>query len=195
MIVIEGPSPCRCPTPRLPLGFGIGDRPEAVFVEARSPKAAASPDRYPDATDRIVVVGGAPRTLDLLRLATIRSDEVVLVAEPRHLVAEPRDLVADPHDTGPLDAPIRRFVDHFAIEYRPGPASAADFDGAAAILLAIGDVGRENALVRSARRQRIPVHVAGRPLLSDFTLLELVERHPASIALVDGNAGQRARTD
>ena len=54
--------------------------------------------------------------------------------------------------------------------------------GANAVVVALGDVGRENALVRAARRAGIPVHVAGRPLVSDFTMLELVERRPASFA-------------
>ena len=175
MIATTGPMPCCCPTPLLPHGLRTGDRPETGFVEALSPKIAASPDRLQAGTDRIVVVGGAPRTLDLLRLATIRSDDVVLVAEA-------------------LDAATRRFVDHFAIDYRPGPAYGPDVEGAAAVLVAIGDVARENALVRSVRRLNIPVHVDARPLLSDFTMLELVERHPASIAGRDGNAGQRVRT-
>jgi len=36
--------------------------------------------------------------------------------------------------------------------------------------------------IAHARRRGIPVHVAGRPLVSDFTLLALVERRPESVA-------------
>ena len=115
------------------------------------------------APDKIVVIGGSPQTLDLLRLATVRSDDVVLVAET-------------------IDAATRRVIDHFAIEYRASPASDRDLEGAAAVLVTIGDIDRENRIVRSARRRNIPIHVRSRPLVSDFTMLDLVERQPASFA-------------
>lgn len=117
----------------------------------------------PAEVDRIVVVGGSRQTLDLLRLATVRSDEIVLIAEA-------------------IDDATRRFVDHFAIEYRPRQETESDLTGATAILASVGDVERENLLVRNARRRRIPIHVGNRALVSDFTMLDLVERRPATFA-------------
>ena len=140
----------------------LAPRHEAVFVQAARPDAAPA-DEPVSAPDRIVVVGGSAQTLDLLRLATIRSDDVLLVAED-------------------IDEATRRVVDHFAVEYRAGPGSDGDLDGAAAVLLTIGDIDRENRMVRSARRRNIPVHVRSRPLVSDFTMLDLVERRAASFA-------------
>jgi siroheme synthase (precorrin-2 oxidase/ferrochelatase) len=113
--------------------------------------------------DRIVVIGGSPRTLDVLRIAVIRSDDVVLFVDH-------------------LEAPVRRFTDMFALEVRQRRAAAVDFAEASAILVAAGAPEVENWVVRNARRRNIPVHVADRPLVSDFTLIELVERHPSTIA-------------
>lgn len=113
--------------------------------------------------DLIVVFGGARNTLDLLRLATVRSDDVLLVIEA-------------------IDAATRRCVDHFAVDLALRRATEQDVAGANAVLVALGEVELENRLVRAARRQAIPVHVAGRPLVSDFTPLELVERHAATFA-------------
>ena len=113
--------------------------------------------------DRIVVIGGSAQTLDMLRLATVRSDDVLLVAEG-------------------IDAATRRFIDHFAIDFRQGPADESDLHGATAVVVTLGDVERENAMVLDARRHGIPVHVDGRPLVSDFTMLGLIERHASSFA-------------
>ncbi len=113
--------------------------------------------------DRIAVVGSSRRILDLLRIATVRSDDVVLFAAA-------------------VDAPTRRFADHFAIEVRRGPPADADLDAATAVLVSTGEMETENRVVRAARRLGVPVHVAERPLVSDFTLLELVERHPSTLA-------------
>lgn len=134
------------------------DRAGAGFVE---PRDRVSPDAAP--RDRVVVVGGGAETLGLLRMASVRTDDVLLVAEH-------------------LDGAARRLADLFAFEAREGEASEEDIAGASALLVAIGDLGRENATVRAARRRGIPVHVAGRPLVSDFTLLALVERRPESVA-------------
>lgn len=125
---------------------------EAV-LERLSP---ARPDH-----DRIVVVGGGPFTLDLLRLATVRSDDVVLVA-PR------------------IDGAIRRFTDRFAVDVRKRAAADADLVGATAVIVAAGDVDVENRIILDARRRAIPVHVWNRPLVSDFTLIGMLERHPSS---------------
>ena len=106
-------------------------------------------------------MGGGAETLSLLRMASVRTDDVLLVAAR-------------------LDGPARRLAELFAFEAREGEPSDADIAGADALLVAIGDIGRENAAVRAARRRGIPVHVAGRPLVSDFTLLDLVERRAGS---------------
>ena len=107
------------------------------------------------------MAGGSDHTLGLLRLATIRSDEIVLIIE------EP-------------DAAVRRFAAQFAIELRERRPRAADIDAASAVLIAIGDVEAENSLIRAARRQGIPVHVADRDVVSDFRLLEFLEKHPSA---------------
>src|SRR4051812_12100154 len=115
------------------------------------------------ARDRIVVVGGARNTLDILRLATVRSDEVILIA--------------------PLvDSAVRRFVERFAVDLRQRPVADSDITGASAVLIAAEDVEVENRVVRAARSRRVPVHVSNRPLVSDFTLIEMLERQPSSFA-------------
>lgn len=124
---------------------------------------AAFASATPTDIDRIVVIGGSRHTLDLLRLATVRSDEIVLIAEA-------------------IDDATRRFVDHFAVEYRPRQETDADLVGATAVLVSLGDVERENLVVRNARRRRIPIHVDNRAFVSDFTMLDLVERRPATFA-------------
>ncbi len=109
--------------------------------------------------EAILVLGSSDRTLDLLRLAVLRSDNVTAVG------ARP-------------DPRVRRFADNFAVDlhdHRPGPD---DLEGAAAVLIAIGDRAAENQLVRAARRRGIPVYVAERPLVSDFTPLQFIERRP-----------------
>ncbi len=110
--------------------------------------------------DRVVLFGGSPRTLDLLRLAAIRSDDVLL------LMREPT-------------APVRRFAERFAIELR-GDARARDLSTAEAVLVAIGDAEAENAVVRRSRAAGTPLHVADRPLVSDFTLLEFLEQRAST---------------
>ena len=135
----------------------------AGLVEARdgaNPEAAQR--------DRVVVVGGGAGTLGLLRMASVRTDDVLLVAAH-------------------LDGAARRLADLFALEAREGEPSDEDIAGASALLVAIGDLDRENATVRAARRRGIPVHVAGRPLVSDFTLLAFVERRPESVASMPRN--------
>ena len=118
----------------------------------------------PSATaDRVVLIGGGSATIDILRLATIRSDEVVLVAPA-------------------LDAATARYADRFAVERRARPAVENDLIDAGAVLVALDDLDGENHIVRAARRRHVPVFVSGRPLVSDFTLLEFLERRPAALA-------------
>lgn len=127
------------------------------------------PDRRPEirleqgplSSDRILVAGGSPRTIELLRIAAVRSDHVVLV------------------DPSPGSS-VRRFADLFAVEFHERPLVATDLSGAGALLVAGTGVEAENALVRLARRAGVPVHVAGRELVSDFSLLDLVWQRPLS---------------
>jgi siroheme synthase (precorrin-2 oxidase/ferrochelatase) len=114
------------------------------------------------AHDRIVLVGGGPATLDLLRLATIRSDDVVLVAP-----------TIEPHALA--------YARRFAVECRHAVATDADLDGATCILVAIDDMDAENVLVRAARRLGVPIHVVGRQLVSDFDLLAFLERRSSTL--------------
>lgn len=124
-----------------------------------------TPEHQPEGgRDRILVAGGAGRALDLLRLATIRSDDVVLI----HPAPEPA---------------VKRFADLFAIEVHDRSPNEADMVDASVVLVAIGDVAAENEVVRLARRRGIPVHVADRVLVSDFDLLAFLEqRLPSALA-------------
>jgi hypothetical protein len=111
--------------------------------------------------DRIVIFGGSSRTLEFLRLATIRSDNVLLIAAV-------------------VDAPVRHYVNRFAIEYR-AEANDVDMASASAALVTVGDPEAENATVRHIRRFGVPAHVADRPLLSDFSMLEFLERRASTL--------------
>ncbi len=114
-----------------------------------------------DGRNRILVAGGSERALGLLRLATIRSDDVVLI----HPNPEPA---------------VRRFAEQFAIEVHERDPRETDLTGTSAVLVAIGDIRAENNLVRLARRGGIPVYVADRVLVSDFDLLAFLEQRPIS---------------
>ena len=111
--------------------------------------------------DPIVVIATPDRILELLRLAVLRSDAVTAV-------------------TPTLDGATRRFVDAFAVAHRAHEGDMEDLAGAGAALLALSDVAAENEIVRAARRCRVPIYVAGRALVSDFTPLALVEQRPLS---------------
>jgi hypothetical protein len=78
-------------------------------------------------SDRIVVFGDAPQTLDVLRLATIRSDHVALIASQ-------------------TDGATRQFIDRFAIDDRQGLPREADIAGAASVLVTIGQLDTEMPL-------------------------------------------------
>ncbi len=122
------------------------------------PRPRTRPDTRP-APDQILIFGGSSRTLDLLRLATIRSDSVLLVGRA-------------------FDAPVTRCAAHFAVEIREPGRGDPDLGAASAVLVALGDVEAENRIVRAARRGAVPVFVADRALVSDFTLIEFLERRP-----------------
>lgn len=109
------------------------------------------------------MLGSADKTLDLLRLALLRSDAVVAVA-------------SDP------DFAARRFTAQFAIELYDRAPQPRDFDDVTAALIALGDDESENGLVREAWRRGVPVHVMGRPLVSDFSRLDLVAQRRLSVA-------------
>lgn len=112
--------------------------------------------------DRILVVGGSPHTLDLLRIAVLRSEDVVLVSAA-------------------LDDAVRRFVDLFAIEARERDAVESDVIGATVVLVSVGRLDAENAVVRAARRHGVPAYVRDRALVSDFPLLDFLEQRPLTL--------------
>ena len=118
-------------------------------------------DTRPD-PDRVLVVAAPSQALDLLRLAVLRSDDVVFVAET-------------------VPAQAQRFAQHFAVEVVRRPFAADDLAGVAALLVALDDRETENRIVREARRHGVPVHVVDRPLVSDFSVLGMLER-PSLIA-------------
>ena len=117
------------------------------------------------------MLGSADKTLDLLRLALLRSDAVVAVA-------------SDP------DFAARRFTAQFAIELYDRAPQPRDFDDVTAALIALDDES-ENVLVREAWRRGVPVHVMGRPLVSDFSRLDLVAQRRLSILAA---ASRKARS-
>jgi hypothetical protein len=69
--------------------------------------------------------------------------------------------------------------------------SDGDFQGATCGLIAIGDVDLENRLVLAAHRHGVPVHVAERFVMSDFSLLAFLERDPSSVAQAWNGPGKR----
>ena len=124
-------------------------------MQPSRPRAPTTPSR----PDQILIFGGSSRTLDLLRIATIRSDCVLLIGRA-------------------FDEPVRRYAAHFAVEVRQPSRDGIDLGEASAVLVALGDIEAENRIVRAARRQAVPVLVADRALVSDFTLIEFLERRP-----------------
>ena len=107
--------------------------------------------------DRIIVIGGSDRTLDLLRVATIRSENIVLIGDA-------------------LDETVVCFAARFAVETRQRRVQASDIGEASSLLVSIGDIEAENAVVRAARRRGIPIFVSGRVLVSDFRLIDFLEQ-------------------
>lgn len=115
---------------------------------------AALPDARPD---RVLVVAAPSNALDLMRLAVLRSDDVLFVAETVPPAAE-------------------RFALHFAIEVAQRSFAPGDLSDVAAVLVSLDDREGENRIVRAARRHGVPVHVLDRPLVSDFSVLTMLQR-------------------
>lgn len=95
--------------------------------------------------------------VDLMRLAVLRSDDVRFVAEAIRPEAE-------------------RLAVRFAIEVQRRSFVPGDLAGTAAVLVALDDPEAENSVVREARRRGVPVHVVDRPLVSDFSMLGMLEQ-------------------
>ena len=116
------------------------------------------PDPRPDpAADRVLVVATPARAVDLMRLAVLRSDDVRFVAET-------------------VSPEAQRLALRFAIEVEPRSFVPDDLAGTAAVLVALDDREAENRIVRAARRRGVPVHVSDRPLVSDFSVLAMLEQ-------------------
>ena len=107
--------------------------------------------------DRVLVVASPGHAIELLRWATLRSDDVLFVAPV-------------------TNEPARRFASRYAIELRERPVADRDFAGVSALLLGLDDHDAENALIRRARRHGVLAHVRGRPLVSDFSVLAMMEQ-------------------
>ncbi|MCW6507896.1 NAD(P)-dependent oxidoreductase [Lichenifustis flavocetrariae] len=113
--------------------------------------------RPPSARNRVLVVASPTHSLELLRWATILSDDILFVAES-------------------IDAASQRFATHFAIETRRRTFRHSDLSHAGTLLLSLPDPEKENQIVRAARRQGVAAHVVDRPLVSDFTVLALLQQ-------------------
>jgi uroporphyrin-III C-methyltransferase/precorrin-2 dehydrogenase/sirohydrochlorin ferrochelatase len=70
---------------------------------------------------------------------------------------------------------------------RAGCIDSVDFTGAALAFIAVEDRDQAACLAATAREQRVPVHVADRPELSDFIMPAVVERGDVIVAI--GTAG------
>jgi len=114
------------------------------------------PSRQPS-RDRVLVVGGGNATIDLVRLATVRTDDVVVVSRS-------------------IDDRLRRLTSMFAVETRNRTPRESDIAEANLVLVNADDVEVENEVVRIARRHGVPVHVSNRPVVSDFEPMEMLER-------------------
>ncbi|MDX7952753.1 NAD(P)-dependent oxidoreductase [Lichenihabitans sp. Uapishka_5] len=118
----------------------------------------------PTDLDRVVVVAEPRHALNLLRLAVLRNDDVFFVA-----------------DSMPAEAWL--YASRFAVEVAHRAFEPRDLAGAAALLLALPDPEQENTILREARRRKVPVHVVNRPLVSDLSVMGLLEgadRRPAA---------------
>jgi siroheme synthase (precorrin-2 oxidase/ferrochelatase) len=128
--------------------------------------------RFDDSTDarppailgqeRLLLVGGSAATIDLLRLATVRSENVVLVASAH-------------------DKAVARYARHFGVAIEMRGAVAEDFDETDLVIVATRSAREDGRAMRLARRRGIPVHVFGQPHLSDFSIMGMLEWHPSSI--------------
>jgi hypothetical protein len=105
----------------------------------------------------ILVVASPRHALELLRWATLKSDDVLFVA------AE-------------FDPVAQAFASRYAVDVRQRVPQDGDLAGASALLLSLEDRDAENALIRRARALGVAVHVRDRPLVSDFTILAMMEQ-------------------
>jgi len=112
--------------------------------------------------ERVVVVGGSAGTLDLLRLATVRSENVVLLTQA-------------------YDEAVGRYARHFAVSIELRQAEAEDFREADLAIIATEDARQDARALRLARRHGVPAHVWGQVHLSDFSLIAMLEWHPSSV--------------
>lgn len=111
--------------------------------------------------DRIIIFGGSPKTIDLLMLAVIRSDDVLLVGAH-------------------LEADVHRYAQRFAVEHKT-TFEDADIPTAASILVAHDNIAAATRLAQQARAAGTPIYVADQPLLSDFNILEFIERRQSTL--------------
>lgn len=118
-------------------------------------------DLFARRRDRILIAGGGARTLDLLRLATVRSDDVILVGES-------------------FDAKVLETARRYSIKVEAREVDERDVAEADAVLVDMPEAQTGERLQRIARVRGAPVHMADSPHASDFTLLQFLERAPES---------------
>lgn len=112
--------------------------------------------------DRIVLFGGSPSTLSLLQLALIRSDNVLLIA------ARPDEVVS-------------QHASRMGVEHRPAP-DGTELKGAVTVLVADCRPEVEDRIVEAAQFRCIPVYVAERPQVLDFSVLDCLDRRASILA-------------
>jgi siroheme synthase (precorrin-2 oxidase/ferrochelatase) len=112
--------------------------------------------------ERVLVVGGSSATIELIRLATVRSENVVLIAT----TSEPD---------------VERYARHFDVVIEGRKAVADDFGEADLAIVSTGDLREDGRVLRMARRQGVPIHVYGQPHLSDFSIMGMLNWHPSSL--------------
>src|SRR4051812_37003505 len=112
--------------------------------------------------ERVLLVGGAAATIDLLRLATVRSENVLLLAST--------------HDTA-----VGRYARHFGVAIERRPVAVEDFEEADLVIIATQSVREDGRALRLARRRGVPAHVYGQPHLSDFSIMGMLEWHSSSV--------------
>lgn len=74
------------------------------------------------------------------------------------------------------------------IELHLRPFHPTDLDGAVLAFAATGDVEVDQSVLRAARERRIPVNLADRPELGDFTLPAVMRRGALQVAVSTGGA-------
>jgi siroheme synthase (precorrin-2 oxidase/ferrochelatase) len=115
----------------------------------------------PPGQEHVLLVGGSPRTLDLLRLATVRSENVLLVSPF-------------------LDEAVSRYARHFGVTVESRRAQPDDSLEAELAIISTDSFREDSRVLRFVRHHGVPVHVFGQPQLCDFTLMGMLEWHPSS---------------